>query len=37
MLSYIDNKDATLAEDRWTVKKIAAIAKHFNQLKMTGV
>jgi len=32
MLSYIDDKDATLSEDQMTVKKLAAISKYFSTL-----
>lgn len=38
LVSYLDNnqKDATLAEDQHAVKKLAAIAKHFDTLKQSG-
>ena len=36
MLSYLENPEGTLDEDRRTVKKIAAVAKHFNTLKKSG-
>jgi len=37
LLSYINNKNGTLEEDRWTVKKLAAIAKHFETLQKSGI
>jgi hypothetical protein len=37
LLSYLDDKDATLEEDTHTVKKLAAIAKHFDTLKKSGL
>jgi len=36
LLSYIDDKDATLSEDQMVVKKLDAIGKHFNTLKESG-
>lgn len=36
LVSYLDDKDATLEEDLHTVKKLAAIAKHFDSLKESG-
>lgn len=36
LLSYIDDKDATLASDRLAVQKIAAIANHFKTLEQSG-
>jgi hypothetical protein len=32
MLSYAEDKDLTLEEDQWAVKKMAAIAKYFKEL-----
>jgi len=37
LLSYFDNKVGTLEEDKATVQKLAAIAKHFNTLKKSGM
>ncbi len=37
LLSYIDDKDATLQEDQRTVKKMAAISKYFSTLKASGM
>lgn len=37
LLSYIDNKVGTLEEDRTTVQKLQAIAKHFETLKKSGI
>lgn len=37
MLSYFGNKDETLQEDQITVLKLAAIGKHFNTLKQSGI
>jgi hypothetical protein len=37
MLSYIDDKDATLKEDQTTVKKLSAISKHFSTLQQSGL
>mmetsp|Transcript_29036 Transcript_29036/g.64423 ORF Transcript_29036/g.64423 Transcript_29036/m.64423 type:complete len:577 (+) Transcript_29036:126-1856(+) len=37
LLSYLNDKDATLAEDRATVSKLAAIGKHFDTLKQSGL
>lgn len=37
MLSYFENKDETLQEDQITVLKLAAIGKHFNTLKQSGI
>lgn len=37
LVSYLDNKDSTLDEDLTTVKKLAAIAKHFATLKKSGL
>jgi hypothetical protein len=36
LLSYIKDPDS-LKEDRWVVKKMAAVAKHFKTLKQSGV
>jgi hypothetical protein len=36
LVSYLDDKDTTLEEDRSTVKKLAAIAKHFETLNKSG-
>ena len=36
LVSYLDNKEATLSEDAFTVKKLAAIARHFDTLKASG-
>ncbi len=36
LVSYLDGKEATLEEDLHTVKKLAAIAKHFDTLKKSG-
>jgi hypothetical protein len=37
LLSFMDDKVGTLEEDKATVKKLVAIAKHFNILKKSGV
>lgn len=37
LLSYLKDKDATLAEDKTTVAKLAAIGKHFDTLKASGL
>jgi len=37
LLSYISDKDTTLKEDKCTVKKLAAISKHFSTLKESGL
>lgn len=37
LLSYIDDKDATLDEDQRIVNKLAAISKHFSTLKASGM
>jgi hypothetical protein len=37
LLSYFDNKASTLEQDKATVQKLAAISKHFNTLKKSGV
>lgn len=37
LLSYLNDKDATLAEDRAAVSKLAAIGKHFDTLKQSGL
>ena len=36
LLSYLDDKAGTLEEDHLTVKKLAAIARHFETLKKSG-
>jgi hypothetical protein len=36
LLSYLDDREATLEEDRATVRKLAAIARHFGTLKRSG-
>jgi hypothetical protein len=36
LLCYLDDKDATLQEDYFAVKKLAAIARHFETLKKSG-
>jgi asparagine synthase (glutamine-hydrolysing) len=36
LVSYLEDKDGTLEEDRLTVKKLAAIANHFETLKKSG-
>lgn len=36
LVSYLNDKDTTLEEDLHTVKKLAAIAKHFDTLKSSG-
>jgi len=36
LLSYLDDKARTLNEDQLTVKKLAAIARHFETLKKSG-
>jgi hypothetical protein len=33
LISYLTDKNGTLEEDRWVVKKLGAIAKHFEALK----
>jgi hypothetical protein len=33
LISYLNDKNGTLEEDRWVVKKLGAIAKHFEALK----
>ena len=33
LISYMNDKHGTLEEDRWVVKKLGAIAKHFEALK----
>jgi hypothetical protein len=37
LLSYFDDKVRTLEEDKATVQKLAAVAKHFNALKKSGM
>jgi hypothetical protein len=37
LLTYLDDKAATLEEDRATIQKLAAIARHFDSLKKSGV
>ena len=37
MLSYFEDKASTLEEDKITVLKLAAIGKHFNTLKKSGL
>ena len=37
LLSYIEDKDATLAEDQKVVKKLATISKYFETLKESGL
>jgi len=37
LLSYLKDKDATLAEDKAAVAKLAAIGKHFDTLKKSGL
>ena len=37
MLSYFEDKEETLKEDQVTVLKLAAIGKHFDTLKKSGV
>jgi hypothetical protein len=37
LLSYLEDEEATLAQDRLTVQKLAAIAKHFETLKNSGL
>jgi len=37
LISYMKDKDATLQEDLFTVKKLAAISKHFSTLKASGL
>jgi hypothetical protein len=37
MLSYFNDKEETLKEDQVTVLKLAAIGKHFDTLKKSGV
>jgi hypothetical protein len=37
LLSYFDDKDRTLDEDRATVHKLAAISRHFDTLKKSGL
>lgn len=36
LVSYLHDKEGTLAEDSFTVEKLAAIAKHFETLKKSG-
>ena len=36
LVSYLEDKDGTLKEDLQTVKKLAAIANHFETLKKSG-
>jgi hypothetical protein len=36
LVSYLDDKNGTLEEDQATVKKLAAIGKHFETLKKSG-
>merc|ERR1712070_912863 len=36
LVSYLDDKNTTLNEDLATVKKLAAIANHFETLKASG-
>ena len=36
LLSYVEDKESTLAEDNLTVRKMAAVAKHFETLKKSG-
>merc|ERR1712070_1141380 len=36
LVSYLDDKSATIEEDRSAVKKLAAISKHFDALKKSG-
>ena len=37
LLSYLSSKDETLGQDQLTVKKLAAIGKHFDTLKKSGL
>lgn len=37
MLAYKKDPEVTLAEDQWTVKKMAAIGKHFSTLVESGL
>ncbi len=37
LLSYFDDRVATLEEDRATVQKLAAISRHFGTLKKSGL
>lgn len=37
LLSYLDDAEGTLEEDKMTVKKLAAISKHFTTLKQSGL
>lgn len=37
LISYMGDKDATLKEDQMTVKKLAAISKHFATLQESGL
>lgn len=37
LVSYLDDNEATLEEDLHTTKKLAAIAKHFDTLKKSGL
>ena len=37
MLSYLDDPESTLSEDKWAVKKLSAIGKHFQTLMESGV
>lgn len=36
MLSYLENPESTLSEDKWVVKKLSAIGKHFQTLMANG-
>lgn len=36
LISYLEDKEATLNEDQLTVKKLAAIGKYFDTLKQSG-
>lgn len=37
LISYLEDRERTLAEDRLTVTKLAVIAKHFDKLKESGL
>lgn len=37
MLGFVEDKEATLREDQLTVGKLAAIGKHFDTLKKSGI
>jgi len=37
LLSYLNDKEGTLQEDQFAVKKLAAISKYFDTLKNTGL